>query len=195
MQKSIGIVLYNFYPEKNRIILLDREKGKISCIMQGKNICLGSVISYVCEKRQRGTFLCDVEVIEVPCELAQQDILFLHHTLEICFYFIPFDGGKSQVFDLILFLYAHISVASERARKKLFLCKLFTMLGICPEYKTAEKIYFYLAELSSVDMITHEAIDLKNERTLERWLLQSLLEHPRMQKFKTIHFLTKNRAP
>jgi hypothetical protein len=194
-EKNIGIVLRSYFPQKNKAVILDRHLGKITCVVKTQRLCVGAVATYQVTHQRNLCFINNFEMIDIPFLVAQADILFLHHVLEICHYFIPMSSCEIQIFDLILFLYDHVSLVKASWFKKFFLFKLFTILGLYPEKKEGEAPYFYQVLSLSIDKIAQKDIDLKIEKALENWLLKCIYLHPYVGSFKTVHFLTENRVP
>ncbi len=193
-KKNTGIVLKRPLSQKNTIALLDKKLGRIEGIFMSSNVCAGSLIQYDAQLRNNRCFINDLQLIYVPLSLAQVDLLFLHHVLEICYYFIPIGSGAAGVFDLLLFLYTVDHMWENKTLKKLFVFKLLTTLGVWPDYHKAHTSRFDRLSTLPIDRINSKAIDLAYEQELDNWLRCCMAQHPYIDEFKTVHFLNENRA-
>ena len=175
--------------------MLDSQLGKIVCVPRtGKQIATGALISYDIAHQTSLYFIHSIELLYIPFDLARDDILFLHHVFELCYYFVPVGSSPHPSFALLRFLYTTGYKLSNTFLKKVFLFKLFTLLGIYPEEKEFSNPYFNYLVALSVDMIVNESVDLEVERELERWLNKCVLIHPCVEYFKTTYFLNGSRV-
>lgn len=194
MQQRVGIIIKTFFPQKQKIAVFDNRLGKIVCVPPHERLCLGSVILYSASERNNMYFIHQVEMIDVPFNLAHDDILFLHHVLELLYYFVPIGSGDEQLFYIIQSLYQSSTWRNTPQFKKMFLCKFFIFLGMHPEESLVSKKLLYKLTALSVDMLFQESLDLESERALDGWLMQCIRMHPQIDYFKTVHFLTENRV-
>ena len=193
MQQRTGVIVKMFFPKKQKIAVFDDQLGKIMCVPKHERLCLGAIINYTASEQNNIHFIHSTDMIAVPFNLAHDDILFLHHVLELLYYFVPIGSGDVELFHMIRVLYDPKTWTNTSQFKKIFLCKLFVLLGMYPEDDLVKKPFFYRVASLSVDMIAHETIDLESEQSLEQWLLRCIKMHPCVDYFKTIHFLTENR--
>ncbi len=183
-----GIVLKNV--SSHKIALLDERRGRFDGIVS-KPVCVGSLINYGIEK-ERNTliYLTDVILTDLPFALARQDLLFWHHVLELCFYFVPLGSYTPQLFELCTFLYTvDIDACWPTQSKKLYLFKLLTAIGMYPRLPqlSVEKLHHFIT--LPVSAITHEIIDGQHEKKLDEWLRLCVSDHPAVMQFNTIHYL------
>ena len=191
MEKNIGIVLKQC-AQKNRIIfVLDYKMGKIKCIPNKDNILTGSIISYFVTKDRSPFFIESIELMHVPFEMAIDDILFLHHILEICDLFLPMQHQAKEIFDLIVHLYKFEATIKQRSQKKLFIFKLLTLLGVYPEESRFQTPYFHSLATESIDNIIVKNLNLEDEQELSNWLHCCITMQQEFSKFKTVSFLYK----
>jgi hypothetical protein len=191
-ENGIGIVIKNYQPYKNSVCLIDDINGRIDVTVYKERLMTGSKIGYRLEKQRTGNLiLTDIKLHDVPFKLAQHDILFLHHTLELCYYFIPVASGVEGVFDLLQFLYSADIQLWNNATKRLFLLKVLMCIGMYSIGINIEKKI--MNQLCSAPLGTPEMADLAMEHavSVNRWLHACLREHPYIQKFNTIHFLMR----
>jgi hypothetical protein len=193
MKKSFGIVLKKF-PHKSTFLLLDDMQGKITAISTLTTLCTGAALFYVLAPLSSVYRLDYPEMLYVPFSLARQDILFLHHVLELCCFVMQEGDPASAVLALIVTLYCSPDLVRHVAAKKIFLSKLFVVFGFYPEGQQFQQIYFKRLAAESLDTLLAEPIDLKVEKELDDWLSQCIATYPHMRHLKTMHFLTRTRA-
>jgi len=183
-----GIVLRQFSPHK--IALLDERRGRVDGIVI-KPLTIGSLITYAIEK-ERGSllYLSQCNVTDLPFVLGRHDILFWHHILELCFYFVPIGSYTSQLFELCTFLYTvDITTCWSSQSKKLYLFKLLTTIGVYPRLPQLSAATLHHFIQLPITAIMHEAIDSQHEKKLDEWLRVCVSDHPAVAQFKTIHYL------
>jgi hypothetical protein len=191
---SVGIILRNNSASNNKVIILDKIQGKIECITTMPSLSVGSLITYNIRQKQATHFISDSALIYIPLSLAQADILFFHHVLELVYYFIQIGDCAKEVFDLLAFLYSASIVTMTQQAKKFFLLKLLTSLGSVPEHNEIRtKVITYLNTMD-IKQLNEIIIDTTSEKELDRWLWCCVWQHPYVNEFKTVHFLAKNRA-
>lgn len=193
MDCNAGIVIKSYLPFKNKIVILDRHLGMIDGIVLRGDFMIGSLISYQLTQ-QANNFYClrDVILEEVPFDLACHDILFLHHLVELCYYFIPIGSEIDGVFSLLQCLYLIDKNYWNSATQKLFLFRMLVLIGFYSQQVLLdEKIVKQLLEEPLDNDVT---IDLakQHECLLGGWLLHCVSNHPYVQKFNTVHFLTRD---
>jgi len=191
MKKNIGIILKNYYPQRQKISVLDRKMGKIQYPSpKNKAIPVGSLIGYYVEQNRYNFYkINQLEILNIPFETATDDILFLHHVLEICYYFIPCGAEMQEIFNLLMYLYSFPYKLKYIIEKKLFLFKLFVSLGIFPEGKEFQTPYFHALSLQSIDTLISKKLPLGVERDLNTCLQTCIQMHPMFRYFKTVNFL------
>ncbi len=192
--KSTGIILKQPLSQKNTVALLDKRFGRIEGIFMSSDVCAGSLMQYDARLHNNRYFINDLQLIYIPLSLAQVDLLFLHHVLEICYYFIPIGSGVAGVFDLLLFLYTVDHMWKNKTLKKIFVFKLLTTLGVWPDYHNVYTSRFDQLSALPIDRINGEAIDLACEQELDDWLRCCMAQHPCIDEFQTVNFLNENRA-
>jgi len=194
MQQRTGIVLKKYFPKKRVIAVLDSALGLIDYVPDTENIALGALLHYWVVQRKGVSFIHGIENIQVPLLLGKYDILFFHHVLEICYYFVPRGQYSENIYMLMNCLYSADHNLMNVIQKKSFLVKLFSVLGIYP-YSSAKYNSSLLQKISgSIDLADYSALDLGSERELDAWLHGCLLHHPELEKFKTTHFLDQGKT-
>lgn len=191
MEKKTGIILKTLFPKKMKIVLLDYQLGKIEGVPCHDQLWSGSLLSYYVQVKGPVYFLYDINVTDMPLSLAKSDILFLHHVLEICYFFVPFDSHVPEIFNLVSLLYENSEFCSNKAFKIAFLFKLFILLGMHPDEPRFQDPFYYLLARESIDTIMYKSIHLNTEETLHDWVYSCISIHPQIHAFKTMHFLEK----
>ncbi|MFC1843010.1 hypothetical protein ACFLYU_05125 [Candidatus Dependentiae bacterium] len=191
MKKHIGIVLKKCAYKKRIAFIFDYNLGKLKCVPNRENIVLGSVITYFITNNRSPYFIELLETVHIPFDAAISDILFLHHILETCYNFIPTQSPSEDVFILIKYLYLSSNRIKCKVDKKLFLCKLFMLLGLYPEGIKFQTPYFCSLATEPIDKTISKKLHLKNEIELDNWLHCCVTTYPEFSDFKTINFLYK----
>ena len=187
MEKKSGIILKTFFPKKMKMAVLDLQLGKIEAVPPSDLFTAGSLLSY--HVQQRIYFLYEISLMDMPLSLAKDDILFLHHVLEICYFCVPFGSASPEIFSLIIYLYKDHSEPYTYDFKIAFLFKLLIFLGMHPdEPHFQDPVYYHLAR-ESIDTIMDKSIHLDTKQTLHEWVRSCIAIHPLVYAFKTMHFL------
>lgn len=188
---SAGIVLQCQRNHKYIIVVLDKQYGKIDCVVHSFSLSIGSVIEYTLQQRGEIFLLRDIRVIYTPLELGRRgNLLFLHHCIEVILYYAPMEIRIEEAFLLFNYLYYAIDYRMITIKfKKFFVLKLLTVLGVIPE---VEQIRFIaIQKLSRVDILyfTDNIYNDAQEKQLDKWLWCCIAQNPYIEKFKTVHFL------
>lgn len=196
MNRQRAIVLKNHSPKRSILSLFDRDAGRIDAINYAvATVPLGALIEYVPHENQRGVQqkITDIQLYDLPLELAARDIMFLHHVLELCHGLIPLGSHDQDVFNLLQILYTSGHWIDESIYKKIFLSKLLVMLGLYPESVILHHAWFLQIIQTPFDEIIKCDLDRENEEKLDQWLQTCIASYPEASAFKTIHFLKKCR--
>lgn len=194
MNNNVGIILKSYQPQKCKLALLDREAGKIMAVPNRSDLSNGALITYQRRDQENLSFIHSIDIVDMPFALAQEDIIFVHHVLELCYYFIPQADGNFQVFRSLLRFYEIPTILSSSLMKKIFVIQLFSHLGVQPyvarlRTETIEQIMG-----TSIDFWVSRSLDCTIERELDVWLLHCIKTHPFAQYFKTSNFLSIHKA-
>ena len=187
MEKHRGIILKMQVPSLKKGILFDRDLGKIEITAAGniERLSAGCTILYYYTSKKHLYYLEMMEIIQAPFELARENIYFLHHILELCYFFLPFEVSNCEVFSLLELLLQNSEQVKYAWFKKIFLLRLFTFLGMYPESqllqdKSIKRLLAgsFLQEDTVLDIHTHQA--------LMRWFADCISLHPQRSAFKTL---------
>lgn len=190
-----AIVLRSFFPYKYKVVLFDKELGKLDAIALYKRnfnrLMQGALI--VCHKEPfNGIYrLQTIDLKAMPAPWVCSDILFLHHVLELGDLFLQTNNNAAAVFELFMFLYQEHDVAFESAfLKKIFLCRFFALVGIYPEEEQYDESFFNLI-LGPINTMLDIQRDQYFLNQLIVWLQGCVATHPHAYRLKTMNFLTK----
>ena len=194
MKNIAFIIRQGTNPKK--VVLLDAQLGIIEgCFVSTNGWQVGACIRYEADYKHTLYFIKSFRLEDLPLAIAAQDILFLHHILELIYFFVPIGSCSIGLYNLLEFLYTyatHILVA-DRRWKKLFICYVLYTIGMYDERSL--RTYQFLRTLTStpIDRVDVGFLDLAREREIDQWLLHCLELHPKVGDFKTMHFLTIHR--
>ncbi len=193
-KKHTGIVVKRYFPQKQKIVLFDDELGKITCVPPHDRISLGTLLSYEIQPRKPMAFIYDVELIAMPLDGLEMDILFVHHVLEVCYYFIPEQSTAPDVYDIMMLLFTKQACIRHPFFKKIFLFKLFALLGIYPDRTVPMDALMHRLLVDPLDILIRGDETYELERRLTKWLRDCMIMHPCIEYFRTVHFLDENRV-
>lgn len=189
MEKKNGIILKTFFPKKMKMVILDQHMGKIEAVPHSDQYTAGSLLSYHTQQRGPVYFLHEISLMDMPLWLAKDDILFLHHVLEICYFCAPFGSNVPEIFNLVIQLYQEHSDCYSHEFKISFLFKLLILLGMHPDEPHFQDPYYYHLARESIDTIMSKSIHLDTKLALHKWVRSCIAIHPLIHAFKTMHFL------
>ena len=191
---SVGIILKKNELLQHKLIILDKIQGKIECVSSTSFLSVGALITYNIKQKGLMHFMSDSELIYIPLSLAQTDMLFFHHVLELIYYFTNIGNRCSEVFELLSFLYTNEHIHMTTQSKKFFLLKLLTCMDYIPENNIMNTNYISYLHTVGIQELNNITISLSDEKKLDSWLWSCVWQHPYVNEFKTIHFLAENRA-
>lgn len=191
---SVGIILKKNHLLPHKVCILDKMQGKIECINSTTTSSPGALITYNIQQRGFTHFISDNKLIYIPLSLAQTDMLFFHHILELIYYFTNIGNSCQEVFNLLAFLYSTEHILLTIQSKKFFLLKLLTSMGSMPEISTVRTYIVNYLNTLGIEELNNITLSISDEKKLDSWLWSCIWQHPYVNEFKTIHFLAKNRA-
>lgn len=191
---SVGIILKKNGTSPFKMVILDKVRGKIECITKTPSLSIGALITYNIREQQATYFISDSALVYIPLSLAQTDMLFFHHVLELIYFFTHVGSCSQGIFDLLAFLYSTEHMGMTTQAKKLFLLKLLTSMGSAPEINEIRTERIIKLNTLDITQLNEMIIDTIHEKELDRWLWCCIWQHPYVNEFKTVHFLAENRA-
>jgi hypothetical protein len=150
----------------------------------------GSLISYISEKKQgqRVEIIEHLDLEQCATQLAFQDIYLLHYILEVCHYFIPIGSEADQPFYFLVELFQRFRAFPTVLQKKIVLCKLLALLGVCPDEAAVQTIANRLRTMP-IDKLLEAPLELSSEELISRWLFWCMEMHPKGKFFKAMPLL------
>lgn len=182
-----AFILKQYAPKRNVIAVLDRTLGHVVASTYATPMSVGTLIGYRLRQQARCATIEQIEILHVPFELAQYNILFLHHMLEICYYFIPEGSTAPRVYDLLLYVVTEPPICARRQKNILFL--LFSLLGMYPDDVVICRDYAQALHHESFQTILSMHIDSSIEPHMSSWLYRCVMMHACARNFKTLHYL------
>ena len=208
--QEYGFVIRNFFPHQQKISIIFRDHGKVSLPLKNIKFCRslspGMFVNCVFQVGQHSNFL--VEHIEIAgffsCH-THEEVAWLHHMLEIIYYFSPLNNPCHEVF-LFLFHYFrifHLVSSCKKIQKAFFVAsaaKLFTLFDFQPIPAVVESIQFFeylvtnsidfnqLQNIKSIEIYSTMASE-KKLHDVCLWGLTCIKTHPQFVHFKTTDIL------
>lgn len=187
---NYGIVVR--YRESSAIII-DRLGGKMQLMLRNRYdrrlLMHGALLHYDIEQDRQWACMANLELVKMPASWVCDDVLFFHHVLEMSNIFIMFNAPIAAIFDHYGWLYQ--SQPGSLLRKKIFLCRFFSLLGIYPlDVHSHDPLFFSLISAPGNIMLDIREEDIMHE-TVDQWLLGCIQLYPHPRRLKTINFLMR----
>jgi len=194
--KSRGIIIRKHFPQRLRISLIDEQYGHLSVIpaswQWASYASTASIISYELVEERESYFIKAAELLTVPSYDDELIILFVHHLLEICYFCLPIQGGKTECFELlwnVIHSLDHFSLYV--GLQKLLLAKLLFVIGLYPTDVDQLSISAFLH--LPYDQLIELALTHDHKKELEIFIYQCIKFHPYGRLLKTVNFLSRVR--
>lgn len=197
-----AVVLRSFLPLRQKVSLFDAHLGRMevsvgcggSATQVSSALMQGALITYERHIWRGRTMIQGLSLQKVPQPWVCQDLLFLHHVLEMIHYFSPEHSHAKRLFEFLSFLYEEQPDPEQDALlvKRLFVAKLFALLGIYPEgvERSPLRSLFYMLAVGDADQ-AHQLTDEQLHEKLETWIWGCIETHPQIDQFMTLSFLGK----
>ncbi len=150
----------------------------------------GSLISYLKQNHRsyEKPLIQALELEVCATQLAFHDIYLLHYLLEVCYYYIPVGSEARCSFYFLVELFSRFHAFPLPMQKKSVLCKLFALLGICPDDSTVQLLANRLRQMP-IDNLVDGTLELNAEELMNRWLAWCMEMHPKGKFFKAMPLL------
>lgn len=188
-----GIVLK--VPHTGRLLsLIDEQEGRIDVgMVRDRTFSPGAMLRYCLIRKPVNRLVIDsCKIQEMPLALARQDIEFLHHVLELCYYFVPVGSCTNGIFELLSALYSPECALWSDASKKFFVFRLMRVIGYYSSHSEDHNLKVLLTR-PVAEIIMDEQVKYC-EAVVTQWLQRCLIEHPAIKQFRTLSFLTRGLA-
>jgi hypothetical protein len=198
-----GIVLYNFYPHKGKIVVLTKSLGKVHVISPYaiNRIRPGMHIMCTLHHFNESTYqTLHIDILQVPNLKSIHDLYWLHHIFEICYYMLPLASPCQEIFDHLTHTWAllsnnHINPLCHMIFKKYVVARLLFLLGYYPHNEQFSSLFIDFAELRTVKslQVYLAKLNAKHKTTIDAWIMECLQNHPSYAQFKTPRFIYRNK--
>jgi hypothetical protein len=185
---AYAIVLKNLYPKTMKVSLLDQQGGRKIAVPNRHNLAPGMVISYTTRSTQQMLFAQGVELVDQPSMTSFDELVFVHHVLELTHYFAPLEQPITGLYELLGLLYRKPYVFAATAYKKIFLAHLFILFGMWPRDKKLQLFFSQSFVLKPLDIADSNNVQLIHEQALNAWLRECVTLHPVSEQFKALDF-------
>lgn len=210
LEKVDGIVLKTFTPGAGKLCIFTHAQGKVICTLfnqqQAAILRMGSRISYTPLRHDRGLHTtAHITVTDMPGITTASELAWVHHLLELCYYFAPLQQPAGEVFSLLTSTLFHrnhqlLDEHEYYVFKRLSIGSLLALMGFYPPHAFADLIIATQRWLTmSIDFRAHTDLELlKYHATVltrgackvyDAWLLECINTHPRIAHFKTLPFV------
>lgn len=210
--KEWGLVLKRLVPRSSQLPVLTKFHGKILIVTRkdnmGELLWPGTLISfYICSLRGSVHEICALEIISMPLELDSESLFFVHHMLEICYYFVALHDQCPHLFDFLCQVFFYIVPARDKSAswlriQNLCIVKLLVLLGFYPPKPLDnDLLLFDQRVLGSVDFVKKGALkSFKDagsntiscsDEQIKKWISSCLVTHPNVQFFKTFDLVPR----
>lgn len=214
-----GIVLKKFGSQGSKFSVLTESEGKVYLAIldprAGRNISPGCFIAFNPQKRSIDTIITkECLFTETVYATTPEVLAWIHHLLEITYYFSPINQPDYRLFSILLKLIKLPTFYQERDSlwKNI---KIMGTVALLHQYgqsfpialESGSRILTRITNIiecsidfddsSKIDLLRKCASALSGEFILflENWILASLQSHPAWEEFKTIPFMYNVKNP
>ena len=193
---SQGIIIRKHFPKKVCISVLDEHLGHITVIpaswQWASYSSVGALIDYVLVEDGDTFFVKHVELNTVPSYFDENLLLFMHHLMEVCYFCLPVQGGKTEAFDLLSHVIeAFGDISRKPLAQRLLLAKLLYIVGQYPA--DVDQLSVSLLLHKPYKILLNLALTHEHKKELEIFIYQCIKFHPYGRLLKTVNFLSRVR--
>ena len=183
-----GIIAYYGVPQCQQTKIIDVTEGIVGGCMVRYDLCVGACIEYKVRKKSSRVFFDEIDLVAWPTLLTVDTLLLLHQSLEICLYCMPQGSVADGVFEHIMYLYEKCPAIFDNSAlfKKIFLCKLFALLGLHPHDTRFRDQFFEHLVSKSFDNLWYQPAIIADEREIDRWLMVCIASHVPLCRLKAM---------
>lgn len=203
-KRKIAFILKKPDLSSNLIIALTMDSGKRSIYFKRFNTNIrmqpGMLVSFVRAEPCRGQIWAieDANILINPAVQGYKNICTIHHILELCNYFVPFNKPCIEIFTFLrkFITFNQCITTQYPTLDKIFVIKLLSLFGFYSHTEISRCLELYSNLTSSfIDFSHDQKLDFLEchlgeikEKDLDGWIMQSLKEHPYFNSFKTLSF-------
>lgn len=210
MTQEAGIILKSFLPYKYKISVFSKREGKINLFVPKKGrrvFSPGAIISFFYTAKGSNLFAKKIDILHVPLDSMKDNLDWIHHLLEIFYYFSPLNAVCGDLFRLLQFSFkiggrACLFEPYFHIVKRICLVKFLVLVGFYPPRELLfllglfDDVVGVSLDSSNVQKVRslHMSLEIitdQNVKEIDRWILQCLQEHPNIAQFKTVPFFFK----
>jgi len=205
-----GFILKKLPPGDSKFSVLTQSQGKLIVAIppntQIRLLNTGSRIQFIVGDQQYNVHIVNnIKLVSSMQSSTLADLSWMHHLLELCYYFVPLYQQSHDCFELLaqcnvlLNLHMHIQEVWE-AIKRTCIGILLCMFGFYPSDELLSPVLALksvLARLSDYDDAYNieiiktgtQSACLNQQKKLEVWTRECIETHPRREAFKTLNFV------
>jgi hypothetical protein len=124
----------------HRVALFELTRGRLDVYAGNRSLVAGSLIEYHMPTLQSKR-IESISLEFVPLAWGKSDLEFLHHILELCYYFLPLYTTCIQVFALLTFMIDIPPHVWNSTTKKIFIAKLLLLFSLYPQTSLVSTIF------------------------------------------------------
>ena len=209
-QKNVGFVLKKFFPSKQKFSVLTANNGKVGLVIKNTKICHriwpGMHISFTSTQENNMTYTNNnVEIINTVLTQTKEDLNWLHHLLELHYYFIPPQMPCSETFNFLkIYLsflnHKYLLPGETKAIKKICLLHFLTKTGFYSKknvlkysvfFENNITLFYDQPEKQAVANLRINLNQISNSevKKMNGWIFDCLKIHPQFNSFKTVRFI------
>ena len=192
MQQLRGIVLKRYMPKKQKLSVFDWQLGRIEAVVRDplllERIWPGMGLAYTPVEGRGIHVLAQVTLAAMPNVRTQQDLAFLHHVLELSYYFLPLADAEPDIFEIVALVCADDQLL-DQDKKIMILAKFFWLIGLEIDLLGDQDGLRGLLALPLRSML-REQMNEGIKKHLILWIRRCVVQHPQRAYFKTVSFLT-----
>ncbi|QQR48639.1 hypothetical protein IPF37_03680 [bacterium] len=202
-----GFVIKKFLPSQSKISLLTASLGKISIFIKNQKTCEtlwpGMLISLTATHTEHNYRADTVTIIAMPSITSNEDITWVHHLLELCYYIIPLQNPAENNFGHVA-QYLTILDYKEHFENSLSILQMLCILHLLHTTgNTDEKLLHNTPLLQTINslpaLLAHESrqslkknlalFDSHDLGNITTSIKNYLRQHPCFNLFKTVKFM------
>lgn len=136
LNKAPAFVLKNYLPEKQKVVVLHKYLGKISCVYNKKDaasrLCTGSLLFCTVSKQKSWYEIDQIDVVAIPTNCSVEDVIFFHEVVLLCLKILPSEVMVSELFDFLWYVFENV-IGLTDSGKQIVLLRLFLLFDFLPE--------------------------------------------------------------
>jgi recombinational DNA repair protein (RecF pathway) len=192
---STGIIIRSRMPHKAYLTLFDAQDGKVQVCVRPRaerwsRFPVGMLVRYEYSIYHDIRIMRSCELIAYPPADMVQDLSFVHAIWELLYELCADYDAAPEVFEMVMLLYddAWRDCFAASGYQKLFICKLFTLLGIYPEEDiyTAELLLRRLLLSPLNIMVSSIGKENSLHTSLCSWIKSCVLCYPNIKAVHTL---------